>query len=78
MVAQAKETVSQIAVDTKTAAKNFVRLIEAASLLTVGSYSVYAAYHAKMTSWAASGLTVAAVIIGVRGAYEFLRHLANK
>lgn len=64
--------------DTKTMVRNLVRLVESAALLTV---SVYAAASANSHDFNTIGyklLTVAAVLIGLRGGELFMRHLANK
>lgn len=68
--------------DTHTAVKNFLRLIEAISLLTVSVFS-YLVITDKVDqdklSWIAQYIIFAAcVVIGVRGALEFIKYLANK
>lgn len=64
--------------DTKTAIRSFVRLAEATALLTVATYSGYQAYTNDFAGIGYKLLTVAAVLIGLRGAEQFLKHLANK
>lgn len=64
--------------DISTSWRNLVRLVESAALLVVAIYAIYGAYHYKVSSWLADVLIVAGVIIGLRGAWELLRHLAEK
>lgn len=64
--------------DTKTVVKNLTSLVEALALLTVSVYSGYEAYSHDFNTLGYKLLTVAAVLIGIRGSEQFLKHLANK
>jgi hypothetical protein len=55
--------------------KNFSRLVEAISLLAVSAFSLYGALDLVRNEWFALPLAFAAVVIGIRGALEFLKHL---
>lgn len=78
MTDKAKQSAKVLSKDTKTVIRNFVRLVESAALLTVAFYAGYAAYQHDYKGFGYKLLTLAAVLIGLRGAHEFLRHLANK
>jgi len=74
----AKKKASVLSKDTKTATKNFVRLVEAAALLTVSVYSGISSYQQDFSGIGYKLLAFAAILIGLRGAELFVRHLANK
>lgn len=78
MTDKVKQSAKTLSKDTKVAIHNFVRLIESAALLTVASYAFYAAHQHDFQGIGYKLLTVASVLIGLRGAEQFLRHLANK
>lgn len=71
-----KDKITNLKNDTKTAWHNFERLVEAASLLVVAGYAIYK--NLPVHGWVSVVIVTAAAIIGVRGAVEFLKHLANK
>lgn len=73
-----KDTIQQVSSNTKITLRNAAQLVEAIALLVVGVYSAYSIYHSKISAWLFKVVLVSAVIIGLRGAYELLRHLANK
>lgn len=65
--------------DVTTTLRNLSHLVEGASLLIAAYYNYYTAYHAHSLSQFELSLRVAAsVVIGLRGAYELGRWLANK
>jgi len=78
MTDKTKKNAKVLSKDTKTAIKSFVRLAEATALLTVAVYSGASAYQNDFNGIGYKLLTVAAVLIGLRGAELFVRHLANK
>lgn len=73
-----KNKTAVVSKDTKTAAKNFIRLTEASALLTVSVYSGVSAYQNHFEGVGYKLLAFAAILIGLRGAEQFLKHLANK
>jgi hypothetical protein len=78
MTQEIKKNAKVLSKDTKTAIKSFVRLVEASALLTVAVYAGYSAHQHDYSGVGYKLLTVAAVLIGLRGAELFVRHLANK
>ena len=78
MTDKAKTKAKVLNKDTKTVIRSFVRLAEATALLTVATYSGCQAYANDFAGIGYKLLTVAAVLIGLRGAEQFLKHLANK
>lgn len=64
--------------DVKVAWKNFVRLVESASLLVVAVFAIYGAYHYELPKAVFDALIFSGAIIGLRGALEFFRYLAQK
>ena len=74
-----QETYKNLHNDTKVTIRNSARLVESAALLIVAFYNYTTAYHAPSISSLELRIRLAAsVVIGLRGAYELLRHLANK
>lgn len=75
-----KQVTQDLNKDAKTAINNLERLIESASLLVTAVFSYLAATgRVNHLSGIASDLVIAAcVVIGLRGAFEFIRYLANK
>lgn len=76
-----KGRVTEINNDFHTAVKSLDRLVEATSLLIVSlfSYLVVSGKIDPVLSAPMHYMVVGAcVVIGLRGAYEFLRYLANK
>lgn len=78
MVKQVKEQVKEVSSDTKKVIKNLERLVESAALLIVAVFAIYGAYHYELNQTIKYALLIAGVIIGLRGAHELLRHLAEK
>lgn len=78
MVKQIKENMEHVVTDSTKVIKNTLRLIESAALLIVAVYAIYGAYHYEMSQGLKYVLIVAGVVIGLRGSYELLRHLAEK
>lgn len=77
-----KQSVQAVKGDASLVLKNLDHLIEAASLLVVSIFS-YLVLTAKVDGAHLNALgrytvTGACVVIGMRGAYEMLRYLANK
>jgi len=76
-----------ISKESLTEAKSFIQaaysgakdLVEAVSIMTVTSYTVYGITHFKNLPVLAERLILAAAfVIGLRGAWEFVRYLARK
>lgn len=78
MTKKIKETSTAVSDNTKTVVRNLSLLVESASLLVVAGYAFYTAYHAHGNKVELKFVIAASLVIGVRGAYEFLRYLANK
>lgn len=77
-----KQSTQAVRNDANLVAKNLEHLIEAASLLVVSIFS-YLVLSSKvdgahMNVAGRYSVTGACVVIGLRGAYEMLRYLANK
>ena len=71
--------VQQTTNDIKTVAKNAARLIEASALVIVAGYAIAHTLPSTHEVTAQSAvLLTAGLIIALRGAWEFLRYLANK
>lgn len=64
--------------ETRLAAKNASYLIESLSLIVAAYYNYSNAYHAHLSPFEYTVRIAASVVIGLRGAYEFLRYLRNK
>lgn len=64
--------------NTRTVVHNLSLLVESASLLVVAGYAFHTAYTAHHHSIELRLVLAASLVIGVRGAYEFLRYLADK
>lgn len=56
----------------------FQHLAEASALVIVSAYTVYGAFHYAPGFWLQRVLVVAATIIGLRGAHEFVKCLAHQ
>lgn len=78
MTEQVKKNAKALSKDTKTAIRNFIRLVESAALLVVSVFAIYGAYHYNVAHALFVTLVVAGVIIGLRGSSEFLKYLAQK
>ena len=75
MVKNLKNKATDVKTSTTRKWKNFTRLVEASSLLAVSAFTLYGSLELVKGEWYAYPLTFAAVVIGVRGAQEFLKHL---
>lgn len=64
--------------DVVTLYKNLQKLIESAALLIVAVFAIYGSYNYQLNQTIKYALLIAGVIIGLRGAWELLRHLAEK
>lgn len=64
--------------DVVTLYKNLQKLIESAALLIVAVFAIYGAYNYELNQAIKYALLIAGVIIGLRGSWELLRHLAEK
>lgn len=64
--------------DIVTLYKNLQTLIESAALLIVAVFAIYGSYNYQLNQTIKYALLIAGVIIGLRGAWELLRHLAEK
>lgn len=74
-----KDKITKTFADAKVVSHNFTRLAEAAALIAVASYTIYKNLPANHDVTVATALLlVAGAIIGLRGAWEFLAHLAQK
>lgn len=77
-----KQSVQAVKGDAALVAKNLDHLIEAASLLVVSIFSYLVLTHkidgAHLNVAGRYTITGACLVIGVRGALEFLKYLANK
>lgn len=73
----AKTKVATATNDLKVALKNALRLIEAAALLVAAYYNYTLAYQAHSDFEVYIRVT-ASVVIGLRGAFEMLRYLAQQ
>lgn len=58
--------------------KNASYLIESISLLIAAYFNYTTAYHAHLSSVGLKVRVAASLVIGLRGAYEMIRYLANK
>jgi hypothetical protein len=67
-----------IGADGQTTFKNAARLVESAALLIVAYYNFTSARASHLGSFEYKVRIAASLVIGLRGAYEFLRYLANK
>lgn len=63
---------------TKSILKNASHLVESVSLLIVAFYNYTTAYHAHLSSFELKVRVAASLVIGLRGAHEFLRYLRDK
>lgn len=75
MTKEIKAKATQTKTSTVRKWKNFTRLVEAFALLAVSAFSLYGALELVRSEWYAYPLGFAAVVIGLRGASEFLKHL---
>jgi hypothetical protein len=57
---------------------NVAEFVQATSLVIVAAYSGSAVHDKKVTGVLAYVIAVAAAVIGVRGAYEVLKHFNKK
>ena len=64
--------------DVVTLYRNLQKLVESAALLIVSTFAIYGSYNYQLNEAIKYALLVAGVIIGLRGAWELLRHLAEK
>lgn len=78
MTKQVKANAKQFSNDTKVAIKNGTRLIESLALLFVAGFTIYGVYQYDPSTLVFYAGVVSGFIIGLRGSYEFLRHLARK
>ncbi len=78
MTEKVTESAKVLSKDTKTVIRNLVRLVESAALITVAVYSGASAHTHDFKGIGYKLLAFAAVLIGLRGAEQFLKHLANK
>lgn len=78
MVKEAKDKVVATKQRTVKRVKRFEQLVEAVSLLGVAAYAVFTVYNKTNLEVTDYAVIVAAVIIGLRGAREFLKHLDAK
>jgi len=62
----------------KTSAHNASYLVESVSLLVVAYYNYVDVINAHVSPFELKVRVAASVVIGLRGAYEFLRYLASK
>lgn len=71
-----KEKAKETATDIKTIWKNFTALVDAVSLLTVSSVAFWAGYtHDFTVDYYSYLVTAASLIIGLKGAHEFIKTL---
>ena len=74
-----KDKITTFFGEAKVVTRNFNRLAEAVALLAVAGYTIYQNLPAQHDVTAGSVLLLTAGgVIGLRGAYEFLKHLAQK
>lgn len=64
--------------DTATVYHNGTRLIEALALLAVAGYTIYQNWPSRTDTLVASILLFCGLVIALRGAVEFFKHLAQK
>jgi predicted small integral membrane protein len=78
MTDKVKKKTAVVSKDTKVAIKNLVRLTEALAILTVSTFAGIVAYGRVEDNSAYWLVVASAVLIGLRGAELFIKHLANK
>lgn len=64
--------------DVRTVAQNFTRLVEAICLLIVAGFGFWGAYNVPLRTEYKYAILFASVVIALRGAVEFLRHLNKR
>lgn len=70
-----KDKATEVVTTTKRVVGNAEHFVQAASLLTVAAFSYQQLPHANLPSAVQVLITVALVVIGLRGAYELFRFL---
>lgn len=75
MVKEIKTKVTTLTTRIKRVIDNLEQFVQAASLLTVASYSYYATRELQLNTVVEVLVISALVVIGLRGAYEFFKFL---